>query len=176
MSVLQTTREKPAWVGAVAVGVTLVALSAIYFEQFGRHHSVAAPLDSAFFSDDDGKTWFADDIGKFPPFNHNGKPAYRAGVFRCGSGELFVAYLERFTDRQKADIQASIAKEPDQKANWMQYPGEIRKPGESTWRGIELTSPPAELKAYQRLLAPICPDGSNATPVWPPNSNDASGN
>jgi hypothetical protein len=168
MGILQSAREKPAFVGAAAAGITLIGVLAVGFEMFGRSHRAPAAAKEAFYSDDDGKTWFVDDIDKFPPFDHNGKPAYRAGVFRCGSAEPFVAYLQRFTDREKKELQAAIAKDPDQKSHWMQSPAEIRKPGESTWRRPMVTSTPAELAAYEQLLSPLCPDGSNATPVLPP--------
>jgi hypothetical protein len=173
MGILQTAQEKPALVGALAAGIILMAVAAVCSELLARGHPAAAVPSEAFYSDDDGKTWFVDDIGKFPPFDHNGRPAYLARVFRCGGGEPFVAYLQRFTDREKAEIQAAVAKDPAQKAHWMQSRGEIKKPADSMWRRAELTSTSAEQAAYAQLLAPLCPDGSNATPVLPSESATA---
>lgn len=171
MNILQTAREKPVVAGAVAAGISLVALGVICFELFAHGHPTPTVYNNAFYSDDEGKTWFVDDIGKFPPFDHNGKPAYRAAVFRCARGDPFVAYLQRFSNREKAEIKAAIAKDPDQKAHWMQAPAEIKKPGDSHWLRPDLSATPAQLAAYARLLSPTCSDGSPATPVLPPESN-----
>ena len=37
---------------------------------------------SGYFSDDDGKTYFQDDASKIAPFDHNGKQAVSAYLFR----------------------------------------------------------------------------------------------
>jgi hypothetical protein len=50
----------------------------------------------------------------------------------------------------------------------MQSPAEIKKPGKSTWTRTDLSSSPAQLTAYARLVSQIGPDGSAATPVYPP--------
>src|SRR5439155_23406719 len=55
----------------------------------------SGPITRGCFSDDDGKTYFADDVYKAYPFDHNGKQAYRAYVYRAGSGTPFVGYLGR---------------------------------------------------------------------------------
>src|SRR5689334_21127700 len=60
----------------------------------------------AWFSSDDGKTWFKDDQYKVPPFDHQGRPACRAYVFTCDNGKTaFVAYLERFTPEAQRRLQ-----------------------------------------------------------------------
>jgi hypothetical protein len=43
------------------------------------------PAKSAYFTTDEGKTWFADDIGKLPPFDKDGKEAVR---FTCSSAAI----------------------------------------------------------------------------------------
>jgi hypothetical protein len=61
-----------------------------------------------FFTDDDGTTWFVDDGTKIAPFDHNGKPAVMARVFKCKStGEPFVGYLEKFDDDARKRIQTA---------------------------------------------------------------------
>jgi hypothetical protein len=48
-----------------------------------------------FYTVDDGATLFVDDIGKTPPFLHNGKQAVRAYPFTCDGGQhQWVQYLE----------------------------------------------------------------------------------
>ena len=98
---------------AIASAVILMALGLIYFEMFGGPHHNQRLENSEFFSDDDGATWFIDDNTRIPPFDHGGKPAYRAEVFECGTGKPFVAYLEKFTDAKKQQIQAELADHPE---------------------------------------------------------------
>jgi hypothetical protein len=37
----------------------------------------------AFYTTDDGKTWFTDDAERLPPFDHGGKQAVRLYLFSC---------------------------------------------------------------------------------------------
>ena len=107
-----------------------------------------------FYSDDDGKTWFLDDLTKGSPFDHDGKQAYRALVYRCPGGQPFVAFLARFSDSQKAQMQS------DSRVigNAMQ---EMKKPGESNW----VKNSSATESGYPQ---PDCPDGGhNAVMVLP---------
>ncbi len=61
----------------------------------------------AYYSVDDGQTFFADDINLVPPFEKDGKMAVRAHVFTCDGGKTpFVAYLERYTPEAKGKIEA----------------------------------------------------------------------
>jgi hypothetical protein len=73
----------------VIVGVVL------YTTNSGK---VPTLLSTGYYSDDDGKTWFKDDAGKLCPFDHNGRQAVRAYVFRYGGGDAFVGYLGKLTD------------------------------------------------------------------------------
>ncbi len=52
----------------------------------------------AFYTTDDGATWFADDADKLPPFDHDGKKAVMCFVYKAGErGTPFVSHLQRFT-------------------------------------------------------------------------------
>src|SRR5436190_4516103 len=55
-----------------------------------------APL-SVFYTDDQGKSFFKDEV-KLVPFDHNGKQAFRADVFKGSDGKEFVGLIYRFTD------------------------------------------------------------------------------
>lgn len=59
---------------------------------------------SAFFSDDDGQTYFRDSILKLPPFDHNGNIADLAIVCTDGKRD-FVAYLQRYTPQARRQLQ-----------------------------------------------------------------------
>jgi hypothetical protein len=54
--------------------------------------------NQAFYTSDDGQTTFVDDFFRAYPFDHGGKPAYRAYVYQTSKGTRFVGYLERYTD------------------------------------------------------------------------------
>jgi hypothetical protein len=71
----------------------------------GSPPAVVTP-NKIYFTDDDGKTWFADDRSKLPPFDHAGKPAVVAHVYKCGD-KTFVAFLERLTAEAKAGAKNS---------------------------------------------------------------------
>jgi hypothetical protein len=64
----------------------------------------------AYYTTDDGQTTFTDDFFKAYPFDHNGKPAYRAYMFQTSAGKQYVAYLERYTPSGINDLQALLAK------------------------------------------------------------------
>ena len=71
MGLVETIRKKPA-VGATIGSVCLLtALIVLYSTQVGP--SRFSPPKLFYFSDDDGKTFFADDANKVPPFDKDGK-------------------------------------------------------------------------------------------------------
>ncbi|MGN6726476.1 MAG: hypothetical protein ACTHLZ_11195 [Tepidisphaeraceae bacterium] len=81
----------------VTLGVAAIALLAVVaaaYQIWPARPTVGTA--QSFYSDDDGKTYFSDSIFKFPPFDHNGKTAYRALVFKTDGGEPFVGVLQRY--------------------------------------------------------------------------------
>jgi hypothetical protein len=52
---------------------------------------------TAFYTEDNGKSFFKDDINKLSPFDHNGKQAYRCDVFQTDGGKQFVGLVYRYT-------------------------------------------------------------------------------
>ena len=57
-------------------------------------------VGKTFYSDDDGEELVSRRHLKGSPFDHNGKQAYRAIVFRCPNGPPFVAFLAKYSDHQ----------------------------------------------------------------------------
>ena len=100
-----------------------------------------------FYSDDDGKTWFADMPDKIPPFDHNGKPAYEVEVYRSGEGTPFVAYMTSWEPEDKAAIEAAAPKDRRDVQATLASKQLVKKPGERSW--VKLT--PGTAKQYQRL-------------------------
>ena len=91
--------------GAIAVAVIVAA----FFVWRSGTAPAGAPLASqrAFYSDDDGANYFVDSLDKLPPFQRNGKTAYRAAVFTCDGTTRFVGYLERYPDEARKQLQAA---------------------------------------------------------------------
>jgi hypothetical protein len=139
---------------AVAGGVVVAGL-AIFFVVIqvlaGRHKYPTNPLMS-YYTDDDGKTFFADTDDKVPPFDHNGKTAVTAYVFQC-KGQKFVGYMERFTP-QFHDFVVSHGRT----AEAVRYGTELKRPGDANWVSC------GDLKKVAQIQTVRCPDGSADEP------------
>src|SRR4051812_7950909 len=98
MGIRETLNKRPRVAAAVTAG--FIALAAAMF--IWANKGVPERVSRGYYSDDDGKTYFDDDVDKIYPFDHNGKPAYRAFVYQCGSDKPFVHYLGRYSDKAKA--------------------------------------------------------------------------
>lgn len=106
MSIRETLNRYPAATSGVVVVVILlaVAISFVYQTRAGK----APNAYSAYYTTDDGQTTFVDDFFKAYPFDHDGKPAYRAYVFQTSSGKRFVGYLERYTNEGVAELKPML--------------------------------------------------------------------
>jgi hypothetical protein len=144
----------PLAAGAFVVVALAVGVIAVLRGAGGRSNTIAG---GAFYTDDDGKSYFVDDAAKVTPFDHNGKPAVKAYVFSCG-GKRSVHYIERLTDVGQKAAQDSLQKSgghtfeiPDTLAP-RAY--EYKRPGEAAWR--------------YKIPGPLdCPDGKPAELVTP---------
>lgn len=114
MGIRETLNENPGITTGITAGIIVLALGVIIWQTVGNNYP-PTPIARAFFSDDDGKTFFADSTDNIPPFDHNGKQAVKAVVFTCDNGKTkFVGYLERFSPAAKAKLQAAMdANRPD---------------------------------------------------------------
>ena len=158
MGVRERLNDNPRVAVAVAAAV-LLAASAFAALQFSDASTASEPSGSAFFTTDDGKTWFVDDATKLAPFQRDGKEAVRAYVFEC-SGTRFVNHLERFTpDGRKAAEAAIGAQGADQAtpiAGQLRLSGaEIKKPGAKQW------TPLSDMTKAGPILRPKCPNGTD---------------
>ncbi len=119
----------------------------------------------AFFSTDDGKTWFTDEMTKPFPFDHHGAPAYRVQVFRCGNGPPFAGFLECLPSELIARVNSAGSSWQAHYAVLLSVSDEIlvKRPGDSDW------TKPGQKKEYKRITKPVCPDGTKqeVTPVNP---------
>src|SRR5688500_13766950 len=97
MGVIAAMQERPRLMIGVLVSVIAVAVVMAFASAKKQEHNVEV-RSGVWFTTDDGKTLFTDNARKLPPFDHYGKPAYRAYVYTCDGGKTqFVAFLERYT-------------------------------------------------------------------------------
>ena len=89
------------WANGAAIVMILAAITLIVINS--RSDGIPQ-VKYAFYSDDDGQSYFRDDVSKDFPFDHDGKQAYRAYVFQIGGGKPFVGYLERINDKAIAKL------------------------------------------------------------------------
>ena len=160
MTVRESISRNPRVGMGAATLLAVVAGILIFFET--RQDSTPASANAnAYFTVDDGKTWFVDDMTKLPPFDKDGKQAVRAFVYRCPDGKLFVGYLQRFTPEAKRAIEALDHGDPNRKGPpdtsgiRMAYTvgREVKRPGDAKW-----ISGADGLKAAQ-MLNVKCPNG-----------------
>jgi hypothetical protein len=151
---------------AVALAVVMIAGAAVAIYVQARDSS-AGP-GSAYFSTDDGKTFFADSATKLPPFDKGGKPAYRAHVFECG-GKRVVGYLSRYRPEAIAALQEAAAArgtgKPPRNAAALAAVGtyglELKRPGDPGWANQADPRVATMIRVYR------CPDGSTPSEVEP---------
>jgi hypothetical protein len=165
MGVRDAMRQRPRVAAAAAGGVLVLAVAAIVVQLYAGRPRYTSGIP-AFFSADDGKTWFAADGTLIPPFPHEGGQAVRAHVYSCG-GRAFVAYLERYTPDARAAMEgarraSAEGKMPDigaiQRATISGR--EVKKPGSGEWVRTE-----GNFARYGPIVTPKCPDGAAGEPL-----------
>ena len=126
---------------AVGIGSALVVFTVAFLPQQLRSNGasdIPSADEHAFFTVDDGKTWFVGDIKVLAPFDHQGKQAVRAYVFEC-DGQRFAGFLEQFTEEGKKArqqvLEASKTGRPNGRLVYVsQVSGrEIKRPGDKNW-------------------------------------------
>ena len=139
-------------VTGVVIVCILVAIGSIVWQIIGNRRRIITKLPDAFFSVDDGKTFFVAGGNNVPPFDYQGKVALHAYVFECG-GKRFVGYLERYTpEAHKAMVENKAT------PGTMIYGRELKKPGSNSWVSS------GNFKAAAMVADVRCPDG-NGDPV-----------
>ena len=145
--------------GAIAAVGVVVVLVSIWRVNGGQTNGQA--VTQAYYSDDDGKSWFANAVGKPTPFDHNGKPAYQAFVFRClSSKQFFVGYLLRKDPLSQIPIKSTVDAAKAAPGQTEPAGTQVKKPGSDEW--VPEGSPLA-----QTIVQAACPDGGRAVLVLP---------
>jgi hypothetical protein len=165
VGIRETLNRNPAITTGATIAVIVLAIGVIVWEILPPR-APRVPTQ-AYFTIDDGATWFPDDINKVAPFDHDGKEAVRCCVYKCSStGTVFAGYLEKYTKAMQSKITAaksSNSGEPDTLD--MDNGRLVKKPQSSDkWVRIESNNPKEEQEA-QTIIDVKCKDDPNGSPV-----------
>ena len=158
MDIRQKMNENPVVGGAVALGIVLVAIVIIiwYFHVPKDTTLPQTIADKGFFSDDDGKTWYVDDLKNVPPYQHNGKTAYRAQLYmNIDDDTKFVGYLQGYEKADKAKIEAAIAGGTPPSQALVEILPNVKKPGSAAWAKPRNGGPTLE---YNKIITVMAAD------------------
>jgi len=167
MGVREAMNKRP--MIARGVAAALAAGAVVFFVLQMLDLRAAAPdqagdPERAFFTVDDGKTWFIDDATQLSPFQHNGKEAVRAYVVEC-DGKRFVNHLERYTaeGRQAMIRLREVVKKgppPGALVAAAQQRGrEVKRPGDAKW------TPTSNIAAAEAITTPKAPQSASGEPT-----------
>jgi hypothetical protein len=124
--------------GALILGIVLILAAGgfMYYRFF--YKKITTPTGpKAWYTADDGASFFADDAGKVVPYTKDGKTVVRAHRFTCRGHEIG-GYLEKYTD----EAAAALNNNPDNnKRASLMTEGKYKlykKPGEGEWINVAL--------------------------------------
>ena len=150
-------------VGVIAGVAVLIAIGVAVWQMSGGYEPPPA-AEEVYYTDDDGKTFFKDSALKISPFNHDGKDAYRAGVYESKSGDKFVGVIYRHNAAGKKAMEAYIANPPEDPEGatrmGLEYTGmDVKSVKSGTW------APVMDHSGEKIITRVKGPDGEPATPV-----------
>jgi hypothetical protein len=122
-----------------------------------------SPPIFAWYSVDNGATWFQDSAERIPPFEHEGKQAVRLHLYSCDDGKTtFVGYLQKLPEevfKKYRDKGIDPAKVDDDElaadSGWL-----VKRPADTDW-----VSSKGGGQAYQAVTVVHSPNGQPGTPV-----------
>jgi hypothetical protein len=164
VGIRETLNKNQTLTTGATIFIILVAIGVIVWQMLPE--SAPRLMSKAYYTNDDGKTWFEDSADKIVPYDKDGKEAVRAHLFQCSGGAPFVGYLERLDPNVKKKLDEFYAS-PSNKGRIM--PGQIeqeesgrlvKRPGDKSW--LRISDPLAA-----RITTIKCKDGSYATRVTP---------
>ena len=174
MSIRESIQQSPRITAAAAV-LVIIGTAVWIYSSSSSDLTQRLLTTRAFYTVDEGKTWFLDDAEKIPPFQHEGRTAYRVQVYSSSGGKnQFAGYLMRYTTDAAKRLEA--AKRGDAAAARIQ-PGRpmLSLVDELAISGTEIKKPGAgnawvrrsDIQAAQPILDVRGPDGQPADPVLP---------
>lgn len=156
MSFREDINKKPGVFIGVSAAVVVLAIIWLAYSLRGTKPAAAVLTTKGFFSDDDGKSFYADDVKNIPPYDHNGKKAYRARVYEVkGSNQRFVGYLESYDEKAKKHIEDEMNKGIDPGTAMQGVDMLVKKPGPGKWVKVSSTVSPEMM----HVITVTSPDG-----------------
>ncbi len=162
MGIRETLNKNPAITTGGTAAIIVIALIVIFMQL--RGDSGGAGGDNlAWYSIDDGKTWFSEDANKVAPFVHEGKKAYRVYVYKCPDGKEFVSHLERYTPEAKAALEKAQQDGPNADPSVLEtvmmngLEAKLPGTGDDPKKWIKQSS----YVAWSSITQPKCPSGKN---------------
>lgn len=160
MGIRETLNEKPAIATGATVAIIVLAIGAIIWQLNGGGMGENGGFSKAFFTADDGATFFVDNNEKIPPFQKNGKTILGCAVFTADGGKTkFVGYVERYTPEMKQKLEdlrgKKQAMDPATMDTLQQQGGREVKPPRTGDNGWVKRNDPAAVA----VLNPSSPDG-----------------
>jgi hypothetical protein len=138
MGVREKLAANPRAVITIAAAIVVISLGVIYFQWQAGDSGRATPR-KMFLTVDDGTTFFVGAADPLPPFQHEGRTAYRAYVFTCDGGKTtWVGYVERYSEQAKALLKEMQKSQAERGGAPSVPPGlldgiEVSRPGENQW-------------------------------------------
>jgi len=120
MNVRETLNKQGPLAKGAIIGVLVLLIAVTLWDSLKSAKPNSAT--QAYYTTDDGQTTFVDDFFRPYPFDHDGKPAFRAYMFQTGKGKQYVGYLERYTDEGLKELAPVLVQEatPDQRRDLIQ--------------------------------------------------------
>lgn len=141
MGLREKMNQNPKIAGAV-LGALLLTAGAVTVASMVDFHIGEGKIpdgSKAFFTVDDGKTWFAAERDKVPPFKYEGKDAVRCYVVEM-NGKTFVSYMERYTEtgrKAAEELNKSVGIPDGRKIKLRDFDGrELKRPGDAAWTPV----------------------------------------
>lgn len=159
MSVREWIDKNKQYSTAGAAAMTALAVGLIIYQLLPER-----PSTKAWYTTDDGQTWFKDSNRKVAPFQKDGKEAVLAHVFTC-EGNQFVGYMTRYKPKGKRMLEEFRAAEDrgepldDGAIAGIDWQLEYKRPGAKQWT--------SELHIITDIVTVDCKDGSPAFIVRP---------
>src|SRR4051794_8789367 len=163
MGIRETINKRQRTTSGIVIALIALALGAAIWSQ---RSPASIRAEKGYYSDEAGANIFVDDIDRVYPFDHDGKPAYRAYVYQGADDKQFVSYIARYNDSTRAKLETLIQKKNDPSvagdlAQARNSGIEVKKPGDSKW--MPLFSPQGQATSSHPTLA----DGSIAQMMMP---------
>jgi len=165
VGIRETLNKNQALTTGATIAIIVIAIGIIVWQMLPER--TPRIVSKAYYTIDDGRTWFEDTADKLTPFDKDGKEAVRAHLFKCGeNGEKFVGYLEKLDPRVRGRLDQFNAN-PSNRGRVMPGQAEAEDTGRLVKRPMDKTWIPESNPNAARVTTIKCKDGTYALRVTP---------